>query len=125
MTEQLAHAIFQKVAFKGDEFKRYQATLLYTALGLWPQDVAADDVPGWLRPASLTTAGCAWALLKCDAVHVFERVGRRASRSEKRNAAWINTYRLTSRALANTWLERNGFAPVAVVEEQMALGVLA
>lgn len=112
MNPGIRDAIFQKLAFKPDEMKRYQAAVIYTALALFPGDIAADDVPAELRPQSSTTAGCVFALLKSDGLHLFLRSGRRASKSPGRNCAWINTYSLGSRELARTWLEKNGFEPL-------------
>lgn len=109
MNAQLLNAILQKIAFKGPEMQRYQAACILTALEYHPRYFGADDVPLPFRPESMTTAGCAFALLKSDGLKIFERVGRRKSKSKLRNGAWINTYRLTNRGLALRWLERNGF----------------
>lgn len=109
MNPNLLNAILQKVAFKGDEMRRYQAACIYTALALYPQEFGADDVPEPLRPQSMTTAGCAFALLKSDGLQIFARAGRRKSKSKDRNGAWINTYTLPSPRLACAWLTANGF----------------
>lgn len=109
MNEPLFNAILQKLGFRGDETRRYQATVIYTALALHPSEVAADDVPLALRPANSTTAGCVFALLKSDGAKIFNRTGRRASRTKSRHAAWINSYTLTNRRLALAWLAANGF----------------
>lgn len=109
MNEPLTNAILQKVGFKGPEMRRYQAAVLYRALELHPQEIAADDIPSEVRPDNPTTAGCVFAVLKGAGQHLFQRTGRRASRSRSRHSAWINTYRLTSIELARTWLRSNGF----------------
>lgn len=111
MNEPLNNAILQKVGFKGPEMRRYQAAVILRALELHPVEVAADDVPPEVRPENPTTAGCVFAVLKGDGQHIFLRTGRRASKSKKRNSAWINTYRLTSVPLAESWLRANGFTP--------------
>jgi hypothetical protein len=111
MNDRLVNAILQKLAFKGDAMLRYQAAAVLTALSLHPMEIGADDIPACFRPQDSTTAGCSWALLKSDGVHLFVRKDRRASKSESRNKAWINTYSLTSVALAETWLRRHAIAP--------------
>lgn len=122
MNPGLLNAIFQKVAFRGPDMRRYQAAVLYAAIATFPAEIAADDIPAALRPQDTTTAGCVFALLKSDGLRIFERVGRRASRSPGRHCAWINSYRLTSRNLAKTWLNKNGFpAPDAAEPRQPEL----
>lgn len=121
MNEPLQAAIFQKLAFKPQEMRTYQAAVIYTALALHPAEVAADDVPARLRPATSTTAGCSFALLKSECLALFIRSGRRASKAPGRNCAWINTYRLASVALAQTWLRNNGFDAAAMNEVQPEL----
>lgn len=123
MNDSLRNAIFQKVAFKGDEMRRYQAAVIYTALALHPGEFAADDVPEALKPQNATTAGCSFALLKSDGLSLFIRCGRRASKTPSRNSAWINTYKIASRELAKTWLEPNGFPPADVKEEQQEMSL--
>lgn len=118
MNPNLANAILQKLGYRADQMRRYQAAAIYTAIALWPAEIAADDIPSEFRPQDTTTAGCSWALLKSDGLHLFIRVGRRASRSEGRNAAWINTYRLASIELANAWLVANHFAPARPKPQQ-------
>ena len=124
MKDDLTSAILQKLAFKNTEAKRYAPACILTALFHWPEDFAADMVLPEFKPAAATTAGCMIALLKSDGVHIFERVGRRASVDPDANARWINTYRLTSRALACTWLTANGFqAPDTADPHQLLLSV--
>lgn len=118
MNPELRDAIFQKLAFKPAEMKRYQAAVIYTALALHPSEFAADDVPSELRPESSTTAGCSFAVLKHEGVGLFVRVSRRASKAPGRNCAWINTYRLSSVAIAQTWLRNNGFEAAEMPMEQ-------
>lgn len=125
MNDKLLAAIFRKVAFKGDEMRRYTAACVYTALHHYPAPFAADDVPEAFRPAPATvsgqtTPGCAFALLRSDAVKVFRCVGRRTSKSAKRNGARINEY-LPDWKLAMAWLEGNGFA-LPDSEQDVALG---
>lgn len=110
MNEAMQAAILAKIAFRGDSMTRYQAAAIMTAMAEFPGEVGADDIPAEFKPDDQTTAGCAWALLKADGVHLFCRVGRRSSRDPARRAAWINTYRLTSPVLARTWLARHGYA---------------
>ncbi len=121
MNEPLLNAILQKVSFKGPETRRYQATVLLVALELHPLEIAADDIPLALRPQNPTTAGCVFALMKSDGCRIFDRVGRRASKSKKRNCAWINSYRLASIALAHRWLAANGFTVPAQKDGQLLL----
>lgn len=108
MNNQLANAILGKVAFKGPDMRRYSAAAIYTAIARFPLPFAADDVPAALRPADNTSAGCAFASLKCERVRVFDRVGRRASKAASRNSAWINEYRVNVN-VALRWLKANGF----------------
>ena len=123
MNPELTAAIFQKLAFKPQEMRTYQAAVIYTALALHPAEVAADDVPPGLRPATSTTAGCSFALLKSECLALFIRSGRRASKAPGRNCAWINTYRLASVELAQTWLRNNGFAPADLQAVQSELAI--
>lgn len=124
MNNELRDAIFQKLAFKPAEMRTYQAAVIYTALALHPLEVGADDVPSELRPESSTTAGCSFALLKSGGLGVFVRSGRRASKAPGRNCAWINTYRLASVALAQSWLQANGFATwrLATTQQELVMG---
>ena len=111
MNSDLTAAILVKLAFHPDEMRRYQVAAVLTALHRYPAEIAADDVPDAFRPVDHTTAGCCWALLKSDGVHLFRRAGRRMSKSATRNGAWINTYQLASVALAETWLRRHNIEP--------------
>jgi hypothetical protein len=117
MNPALANAILQKLGFRGESMRRYQAAAIYTAIAQWPAEIGADDVPEQFRPQDATTAGCCWALLKSDGTHLFSRAGRRMSRTESRNSAWINTYRLNSVDLANAWLAANGWPPAQPIRQ--------
>lgn len=118
LNESLANAILQKMGYRADAMRRYQAAAIYVAIELFPVEIGADDVPECFRPQDQTTAGCCWALLKSDGCRLFDRAGRRASTSPGRNAAWINTYRLHSVALANAWLTANHFPPAKPTQQQ-------
>lgn len=118
MTPELSAAILQILGFRADPFTRYCAAVVLTGLFYYPLEIAADVVPSEYHTGKPTDAGCAFALM-ADGLHLFRRTGRRASTDPKANFRWVNTWTITSRKLAYTWLARHDF-PVPNFDPQQA-----
>ena len=110
INHQFWHGILLKLSFKPEKVKRTQAALIY--LALTGKDFTADEVPKTIADDN-TTAGCAVRTLaggRCG-LGLLQCVGRIPSPSKARHGAEVKQWRLApgKRALALTWLERNGF----------------
>ena len=115
-------------AYKHELLVRVMAVIVRAALV--KIYVSANDVPeDVVAPEHRQgVASNAWNAL--NALEIIARVpmslnvddlkiygGRTMNRNENAKGRWVAVYRLTSRALALTWLERNGLAQAAQREE--------
>jgi len=113
MNESFQNAIMVKVMFHPERVRRCQAALLYA--GLAGYEFSADEIlTSDITEGDTKVQGIAVRLL--SVAGMLHCVGRAKAKSKSRHGAGTNVWRLPDhkRSTANTWLERNGFAPVAL-----------
>jgi hypothetical protein len=133
MNDTITEAIVQKQTFKHAELTAYQRAIVLHALALVDRGgadhFAVDEVSAPFEDAR--TPGCAIAALAT--AHVIERsyfhdptkginYGVRVSNSKARKAAKVNLWRLCSRAVAATWLTKNGMTTPPPVQGELGGG---
>ena len=109
-------AIHAEIVWKNPEVQNFAGALVRHALALNGQNFTTDIVPDSERGTGTGIAGTVIEILKN--ANLIKPVGvvqagvfyqhRMKSTREGRNSAWLNVYQLTSRALAEEFLRRNG-----------------
>jgi hypothetical protein len=109
-------AIHQEITWKNAEVQSFAVALIKHALELNGQNFTTDVVPDTERGAGTGIAGTVIEILKNGGLiapvgvvqHGVFYQHRIKSTRPGRNAAWLNVYKLVSRALAEEFLRRNG-----------------
>ena len=109
-------AIHAEIVWKTPEVQKFAVALIKHALDLNGQNFTTDIVPDSERGTGTGIAGTVVEILKN--ANLLKSVGvtqggvfyqhRMKSTREGRNSAWLNVYTITSTALAQEFLKRNG-----------------